>query len=63
MKSILLSGGALLALSLTGCIAVSDGDGPSSVSENTELALKVCGGESNVAEVTEEGYRCKGPAQ
>ncbi len=62
MKHTLIAAGAVLALSLTGCIAVSDNSGPGSkVSENTELAIRVCGGEGNVAEVTREGYRCKGP--
>lgn len=63
MKKIMtLAAGAALTLSLAGCIAVADGDGPSSVSENTELAVRVCGGDGNVAEVTEDGYRCKVPA-
>lgn len=63
MKHTLLAAGVMLALSLTGCIAVSDNTGPGSkVSENTELAIRVCGGEGNVAEVTHEGYKCKAPA-
>jgi outer membrane murein-binding lipoprotein Lpp len=63
MKNIMtVAAVAALALSLTGCIAVADGDGPSSISENTELAVRVCGGEGNVAEVTDDGYRCKVPA-
>jgi hypothetical protein len=54
----------IVTLSLAGCIAVSDNSGPGSkVSENTELAIRVCGGEGNVAEVTREGYKCKGLAQ
>lgn len=62
MKHTLLAAGAMLALSLTGCIAVSDNTGPGSkVSENTELAIRVCGGEGNVAEVTREGYKCTAP--
>lgn len=61
MKKILLAAtGAALTLSLAGCIAVSDNSGPGSkVSGNTELAVRVCGGEGNVAEVSREGYRCK----
>jgi hypothetical protein len=60
MKYSLIAATAVLALSLTGCIAVSDNSGPGSkVAENTELAIRVCGGEGNVAEVSREGYRCK----
>ncbi len=63
-KTIIAACGAIVTLSLAGCIAVSDNSGPGSkVSENTELAIRVCGGEGNVAEVTREGYKCKGPAQ
>lgn len=63
MKQVTIAAGALLALALTGCIAVSDSSGPGSrVAENTDLAVRVCGGEGNVAEVTREGYRCKAPA-
>lgn len=59
-KTILAATGALALVSLAGCIAVSDNSGPGSkVSENTALAIRVCGGEGNVAEVTREGYRCK----
>ncbi|MFN4225018.1 MAG: hypothetical protein ACK4HR_01780 [Hyphomonas sp.] len=59
-KTILAAGGALALVSLAGCIAVSDNSGPGSkVSSNTELAIRVCGGEGKVAEVTREGYRCK----
>ncbi|MBA3067112.1 MAG: hypothetical protein FP825_01365 [Hyphomonas sp.] len=62
MKHMTLAAGAVLAAMLTGCIAVSDNSGPGSkVSENTELAIRVCGGEGNVAEVTRDGYKCKGP--
>lgn len=62
-KTMLAVAGALITLSLAGCIAVSDNSGPGSkVAENTELAVRVCGGEGNVAEVTREGYRCKAPA-
>lgn len=65
MKKIAIAAaGALTLVSLAGCIAVSDNSGPGSkVSENTELAVRVCGGEGNVAEVTREGYRCKTPAE
>ncbi|MBK8198750.1 MAG: hypothetical protein IPK75_10290 [Acidobacteria bacterium] len=64
MKKLLVAAaGAALTLSLAGCIAVSDNTGPGSkVAENTDLAVRVCGGEGNVAEVTREGYRCKAPA-
>lgn len=65
MKKTTLSAiGGMLILSLAGCIAVSDNSGPGSkVAENTELAIRVCGGEGNVAEVSREGYRCKTPGQ
>ena len=29
------------------------------VRANTELAVRVCGGESNIQEVTEDGYVCR----
>ncbi len=62
MKTYLIAAGAMLSLALTGCIAVSDNSGPGSkIAENTELAIRVCGGEGNVAEVSREGYKCKGP--
>ena len=51
--------GALLALSLTGCIAVSGVHDDDAVRVNTDLAVRVCGGEQNVKEVTEDGYSCK----
>lgn len=51
--------GALLAVSLTGCIAVSGVHDDDAVRANTDLAVRVCGGEHNVKEVTEDGYRCK----
>lgn len=60
MKTILIAASAALTLSLAGCISVSDSSaGPTRVQENTEMAVRVCGGETNVAEVTREGYRCK----
>jgi hypothetical protein len=51
--------GALLALSLTGCIAVTGVHDEDVVRANTDLAVRVCGGEANVKEVTEDGYSCK----
>lgn len=60
MRNYIAASGLLLVLGLAGCIAVSDNSGPGSkVSENTELAIRVCGGEGKVEEVTREGYRCK----
>ena len=56
---ILTIAGALLAVSLTGCIAVSDVHDDDAVRVNTDLAVRVCGGEANVREVTADGYRCK----
>lgn len=61
-KTILAAAAALATLSLAGCIAVSDNSGPGSkVAHNTELAIRVCGGEDKVAEVSRDGYRCKTP--
>jgi hypothetical protein len=54
-----LIAGALLAVPLTGCIAVSGVHDDDAVRSNTELAVRVCGGEANVREVTEDGYSCK----
>ena len=52
--------GALLAVSLTGCVAVSGvHDDVDAVAANTDLAIRVCGGEANVREVTDDGYSCK----
>ncbi|MCB9962342.1 MAG: hypothetical protein R3C00_06740 [Hyphomonas sp.] len=52
--------GALLAVSLTGCVAVSGvHDDVDAVAANTDLAIRVCGGENNVKEVTDDGYKCK----
>ena len=52
--------GALLAVSLTGCVAVSGvHDDVDAVAANTDLAIRVCGGERNVKEVTDDGYSCK----
>ena len=52
--------GAVLAVSLTGCVAVSGvHDDVDAVAANTDLAIRVCGGENNVKEVTDDGYKCK----
>lgn len=60
MKFVTMIGGAALAVSLTGCIAVSDVSGDvDAVRANTDLAVRVCGGEANVKEVTDDGYTCK----
>ncbi|PKP80579.1 MAG: hypothetical protein CVT79_14970 [Alphaproteobacteria bacterium HGW-Alphaproteobacteria-18] len=60
MKSVLTLASAALALALTGCISVSDTSAASTkVQENTDIAIRVCGGADNVAEVNREGYRCK----
>jgi archaellum component FlaG (FlaF/FlaG flagellin family) len=60
MKPILIAASAALTLALTGCISVSDHSAKSAkVQENTDLAVSVCGGPGNVAEVNRDGYRCK----
>ncbi len=59
MKNSMILAGVLLAASLTGCIAVTGVHDEDAVRANTDLAIRVCGGESNVKEVTEDGYRCK----
>lgn len=59
MKNSMILAGVLLAASLTGCIAVSGVHDEDVVRANTDLAVRVCGGEANVQEVTEDGYRCK----
>ena len=56
-----IAAAALSLTTLAGCIHVSD-DGISNLDEiaiNTETALRVCGGEGKVAEVTDEGFECK----
>lgn len=59
MKFSMIAGG-LLAISLTGCVAVSGvHDDVDAVAANTDLAIRVCGGEQNVKEVTDDGYTCK----
>ncbi|KCZ47859.1 MULTISPECIES: hypothetical protein [unclassified Hyphomonas] len=59
MKNSMILAGALLAASLTGCIAVTGVHDEDAVRTNTDLAVRVCGGEANVKEVTEDGYRCQ----
>ena len=59
MKNSMILAAVLLAASLSGCIAVSGVHDEDTVRANTELAVRVCGGEVNVQEVTEDGYRCK----
>lgn len=61
MKTTLTAAAAALTFALTGCISVSDSAGHSTkVQENTDIAVNVCGGPGNVAEVNRDGYRCKG---
>lgn len=60
MKPILIAASAALTLALAGCISVSDSSTDSTkVQENTDIAVSVCGGPGNVAEVNRDGYRCK----
>ncbi|MEM8616967.1 MAG: hypothetical protein AAGF20_08540 [Pseudomonadota bacterium] len=58
---IILAATALSGLALTGCVHVSD-NGASDLDEiavNTETALRVCGGEGRIKEVTEDGFKCQ----
>ena len=59
MKNSMILAAVLLAASLSGCIAVSGVHDEDAVRANTELAVRVCGGESNIQEVTEDGYVCR----
>ncbi len=59
-KALFIGGSAITLLALAGCIHVSDGDYSDldEIATNTETALRVCGGEGYVKEVTEDGYTC-----
>jgi hypothetical protein len=59
MKNSMILAAVLLAASLSGCIAVSGVHDEDAVRANTELAVRVCGGEANIQEVTEDGYVCR----
>ena len=59
MKNSMILAAVLLVASLSGCIAVSGVHDEDAVRANTELAVRVCGGESNIQEVTEDGYVCR----
>ncbi|MEO1966738.1 hypothetical protein [Hyphomonas sp.] len=59
MKNSIILAAVLLAASLSGCIAVSGVHDEDIVRANTELAVRVCGGEANIQEVTEDGYVCR----
>lgn len=62
-KALLIGAIAISSISLAGCIHVDD-NGYSNVDEialNTETALRVCGGEGQVKEVTDDGYSCHSP--
>jgi hypothetical protein len=59
MKNSMILAGIVLAASLTGCVAVSGVHDDDAVRTNTDLAIRVCGGEQNVKEVNDEGYVCK----
>ncbi|KCZ52894.1 hypothetical protein [Hyphomonas pacifica] len=59
MKKIVFAVTAIATLSLAGCIHVdADENGRDAIYENTEAALRVCGGEGRVKEVSEDGYSC-----
>jgi hypothetical protein len=59
MRNSMILAAVVLAASLSGCIAVSGVHDEDAVRANTELAVRVCGGESNIQEVTEDGYVCR----
>lgn len=62
MKPVLIAASAALTLALAGCISVSEHSRTSTkVEDNTAIAVRVCGGEGNVAEVSRDGYRCRTP--
>ena len=59
MKKIVFAVTAIATLSPAGCIHVdADENGRDAIYENTEAALRVCGGEGRVKEVSEDGYSC-----
>lgn len=60
-KTVLFGAVSVALLGLVGCIHVDEGDWSDSeeIARNTETALRVCGGEGNVKEVTENGYKCQ----
>lgn len=59
MKKTLFAATAIATLGLAGCIHVdADEHGRDAIYENTETALRVCGGEGRVKEVNEDGFKC-----
>ena len=60
MKSTLFVAALVASVPLAGCIYVDDGrEHIDDIAVNTETALRVCGGEGWVKEVTEDGFTCK----
>jgi hypothetical protein len=59
MKKTILAVSAIAMMSLAGCIHIdADEEGRDAIYENTETALRVCGGEGRVKEVNEDGFTC-----
>lgn len=60
-QSLIIGGGAVLLLTLAGCIHVDEGHHSDldEIAANTETALRICGGPGTVAEVSEDGFECK----
>ena len=59
MKKTVFAVTAIATLTLAGCIHVdADEHGRDAMYENTETALRVCGGEGRVKEVNEDGFKC-----
>ena len=62
-KALLIGAIAATSFTLAGCVHVSEGSYSDldEIAVNTETALRVCGGEGQVKEVTEDGYTCHAP--
>ena len=61
MKSTLFAAAMLAVMPLTGCVIVDDDhdyDDLDAIAINTDTALRVCGGEGRVKEVTDDGFKC-----
>lgn len=60
MKKTVFALATVTMLTLAGCVAIdADEHSVDAVAINTETALRVCGGEGMVKEVTDDGFTCK----
>ncbi len=59
-KALLIGASAVTLIALAGCVHVAESSHSDldEIAVNTETALRVCGGEGKVEEVTEDGYSC-----